>query len=107
MVTTSGESASVDLPRVDTLTQAQVRGRACVWCSVALSNATAVNLGERTVDAHGSRTHWFPRACRPCAKTNVYKALLDHTQSCEQCNDTPALCEAGSSLRATLKVARR
>ncbi|MEV0526652.1 hypothetical protein AB0I66_24730 [Streptomyces sp. NPDC050439] len=74
---------------------------------MALSNATAVNLGERSVDAHGSCTHWFPRACRSCAKTNVYKALLDHTQSCEQCNDAPALCEGGSALRATLKVARR
>ncbi|MCX4667385.1 hypothetical protein OG453_12040 [Streptomyces sp. NBC_01381] len=36
-----------------------------------------------------------------------YKALLDHTQGCEQCADEPARCAEGSALRRTLKEARR
>lgn len=97
----------VHLPDPDGLSEPQVCGRACVWCAVALSNPTAVDLGERAVDAHGSSTHWFPRGCRPCVLLYVYRAQLDHTQSCEQCADDPALCNIGTVLRQVLKELRR
>jgi hypothetical protein len=77
------EAPPLQLPGPAGLSEQQVRGRACVWCAVALSNATAIDLAVREVSAHGSPTHWFPRGCRPCAKLHVYRALLDHTQSCE------------------------
>ncbi|MGB8938938.1 MAG: hypothetical protein WCD21_01660 [Streptomyces sp.] len=101
------EAPPLQLPGPAGLSEQQVRGRACVWCAVALSNATAIDLGVREVSAHGSSTHWFPRGCRPCAKLHVYRALLDHTQSCEQCNDEPTRCTEGHALRQILKEARR
>ncbi|MFF1711493.1 hypothetical protein [Streptomyces sp. NPDC058268] len=95
------------LPSVETLSEPQASGRACVWCAVALSNTTAANFGERAVDAHGSSAHWFPSGCRPCVLLHVYRAQLDHTQTCEQCADEPARCRTGTALRQILKAARR
>ncbi|MEU6122796.1 hypothetical protein [Streptomyces sp. NPDC047123] len=36
-----------------------------------------------------------------------YVALLDHTQSCEQCSDDQKLCGPGTELRRKLKEVRR
>lgn len=101
------ESPPLELPQPGKLSEQQVRGRACVWCAVALSNATAHDLGMRSMRRLDTEFAWFPRACRSCAKANVYKALLDHTQHCEQCNDDPARCGDGQALRQTLKELRR
>ncbi|MFD8852578.1 hypothetical protein [Streptomyces sp. NPDC059604] len=57
-----------DLPPVDDLTGQQQRGVHCVWCSVALANGTARDLGPRPVDAHGTSALWFPRCCPICWK---------------------------------------
>lgn len=59
--------AAIELPPVETLTERQLRGADCVLCKARLSNATAVSLGTRTVDAHGTAVDWFPRTCAGCA----------------------------------------
>lgn len=101
------ERLAVPVPDPEGLTEQQVRGRACVWCAVALNNATAIDLGTREQQAHGTLTHWFPRTCRPCAVLHAYRAQLDHMQSCMQCADEPARCDEGSALRLALRLVRR
>lgn len=96
----------LDLPDPSELSPAQVCGRACLWCHVTLDNAVAVDLGARDVEAHGSITRWYPRSCRPCEFQRVYGALLNHTQSCEQCADDLIHCEPGTALRKAMRVVR-
>ncbi|UDM05428.1 hypothetical protein [Streptomyces longhuiensis] len=107
MATTTGDLAAVVLSPITTLTQAQVRGAACVWCAVALNNSTAIDLGVRETDAHGTVGRWFPRGCRPCAMRRVYPAQLDHTAICEQCTDDPGLCAPGTWFRLVMRQVRR
>jgi hypothetical protein len=57
-----------ELPDPAGLTDLQRRGRECVGCSAALSNATAVDLGARPDAAIDHRVDLFPRACPACAK---------------------------------------
>lgn len=95
----------IPLPDPHTLATAQVCGRACVWCSTALDNTTAVDLGERSADDRGT-PRWFPRCCRPCGFHKIYVALLDHTQSCKQCAIDFARCIDGKALRMAMRAVR-
>ncbi|MFF5278803.1 hypothetical protein [Streptomyces sp. NPDC000133] len=61
-------AADLPLPAIKTLSQAQQRGVQCVFCAVTLSARTAVDLGPRMTDAHGSAARWFPRCCTTCRK---------------------------------------
>lgn len=95
------------VPPVEGLSVAQTCGRTCVWCAVVLTTETAVDLGTRSERRFDTDFVWFPRGCRVCAEAHAYRALLDHTQSCEQCADEPALCREGHTLRQVLKEVRR
>lgn len=97
----------IPVPAVDSLSVAQTCGRACVWCAVTLATETAVELGRRSTPRFGAAFEWFPRSCLQCAAWHVYRVLIEHAQSCEQCADDPACCAEGSALRTTLKAARR
>lgn len=55
--------ATQHLPNLRDLTEDQLRGRACVWCRVRLSNDTAIDLGAQRFKQLGHEAHWFPRAC--------------------------------------------
>ncbi|MFG2638557.1 hypothetical protein ACGFX8_33015 [Streptomyces sp. NPDC048362] len=99
--------AALPLPEVNSLSQGQVRGIACVWDGVPLRTATAVDLGERRVRWSGTRTSWFPRACRPCAERQALAAVLEHGQVCEQCTDDHTRCETGLTLVRAVREARR
>lgn len=106
MATSSTDNALalLPLPEPDTLTEAQLCGRACVWCWVPLSNDTAIDLGERTSDAHGTAASWFPRACLDCVQPHVVQTAQHHALTCEQCvgdmasTDT-AVCDTARVLR--------
>jgi hypothetical protein len=96
--------AFIPLPEVHALSQQQVRGITCVFDGVALSPATAVDLGER----QGSDgTGWFPRACRSCAMERSMVALQEHSGWCEQCTDDYLKCETGRGLVRAVREARR
>lgn len=98
----------IELPDPTGLAEEQVCGRRCVWCAANLNNTEAVDLGgRREVSAHGSLTQWFPRCCRPCGFERIYGALLDHTQSCEQCADDFTRCSVGKALRMAMRTVRR
>ncbi|MEU0098307.1 hypothetical protein [Streptomyces sp. NPDC006267] len=52
------------LPPVTTLTEAQQRGWACVWCRQPLGIGLGVDLNEQKVrPTSGAAYSWFPRAC--------------------------------------------
>lgn len=100
--------AAHPVPSVDTLSEAQVRGKGCVWCGATLDNRAAVDLGERTSTAHGVEARrWFPRGCLTCAGARYYRALLDHAGTCEQCADDQSRCETGTALHKAVRETRR
>ncbi|MGW0537793.1 hypothetical protein [Streptomyces sp. NPDC003032] len=103
---TEQPSLPIQLPDPAGLAEDQVCGRRCVWCAASLNTAIAVDLGARDVDAHGSGARWFPRCCRSCGHTHIYRALLDHTQSCEQCADDLTRCPDGTALRMAMRMVR-
>ncbi|WP_097932504.1 MULTISPECIES: hypothetical protein [unclassified Streptomyces] len=52
------------LPSITSLTEAQQRGWACVWCRAALGIGLGDDLGEQRVrPANGAAYSWFPRQC--------------------------------------------
>ncbi|NEA40353.1 hypothetical protein G3I76_51395 [Streptomyces sp. SID11233] len=54
------------LPAIETLTDDQRGGRACVWCGSSLDPGISdIDLGARPATRAGCA--WFPRACQGCA----------------------------------------
>ncbi|MCX5601644.1 hypothetical protein OOK29_26180 [Streptomyces phaeochromogenes] len=94
-----GAFALLPLPEPDTLSEAQLSGRACVWGGGPLSNESAVNLGERPSDAHGTAAIWFPRSCPDCMGPHVQQAAEHHAALCELCVDNIAACDIARDLR--------
>ncbi|MET8557248.1 hypothetical protein ABZV64_20155 [Streptomyces sp. NPDC004959] len=63
-------TGKVALPAVETLTDEQRRGRACVWCETPLDPGISdIDLGARP--ATRTARAWFPRACPNCAHVHV------------------------------------
>lgn len=101
-----GTFALLALPGFNDLTERQVRGADCIWCSTLLTAESAIDLGERRhrrLDGHFST---FPRACRRCTHDAVYRLLLDHAPLCEQCTDDASSCETGIGLRRLMRECR-
>ncbi|MCT7356768.1 hypothetical protein N4P33_32190 [Streptomyces sp. 15-116A] len=91
------------LPHRDTVTDAQARGTACVWCASApLSAETAVDLGEQKA----AGPTWYPRSCRGCAAERAHRGLFDHAPMCEQCADEASRCEVGLILYRLIRQGR-
>lgn len=95
------------LPGLDTLTEQQVRGTACVWDGVPLTNGVAVDLGPREASRAGQPFSWFPRACRKCTHDRAFAALHEHAPTCEQCVDDAGRCETGRALQRLMREYRR
>ncbi|MEV4908322.1 hypothetical protein ACFU9O_02165 [Streptomyces albidoflavus] len=60
-------ATTTQLPQPATLSDAQLRGAACLWCEGRLATATAVDLGMRAHPEYPG-VLWFPRACPACAE---------------------------------------
>lgn len=95
------------LPALDTLTEQQVRGQACVWDGVPLAGVAAVDLGEHSASRAGSAVRWFPRGCPRCVAAAALRALHEHAPTCEQCVDDSSRCDDGLALRRLMRDARR
>ncbi|MFH9822995.1 hypothetical protein [Streptomyces bobili] len=98
--------ALIMLPPLDGLSEEQLRGAACIWCSEGLTTDTAVDLGERRhrrLDGHYST---FPRGCRTHGHRAMVQAIHDHAGMCEQCVDAPETCDLGMALVRLEKAAR-
>ncbi|MFE7535149.1 hypothetical protein ACFU67_12865 [Streptomyces rhizosphaericola] len=60
------------LPSITSLTEAQQRGWACVWCKAALGIGLGDDLGvQRARPATGAAFLWFPRQCPDRAACQV------------------------------------
>ncbi|WP_245769707.1 hypothetical protein [Streptomyces indicus] len=64
----SSRKRPVQLPPLGKLSEPQIRGRDCVWCSITLAPGRVVDLGEQYARRAGQRFAWFPRACSRCGK---------------------------------------
>ncbi len=95
------------LPPVSRLAEEQVRGAVCVWCALTLTGETAIDLGTRSGSFAGVTADWFPRSCRDCLKEAALREYGDHTGTCEQCVDDPALCDARRALHRLALEGRR
>ncbi|WP_327671801.1 MULTISPECIES: hypothetical protein [unclassified Streptomyces] len=101
--TAQAQTILVTVPPTSDLSEPQRCGRSCVWCSRALAVGHSVDVGER--DDETGR-HWFPRGCPLCSVEHVYRQLIEHASSCEQCVDNGGLCPASAELRRALKEGR-
>lgn len=101
------EVSITDLPPVETMSEAQLRGAVCVFCGGTTVPGDVVDLGSRSVDAHGSSASWFPRRHLRCSAAHeaAYKLLLAHVDTCNGC--LLSGCETGDELRRAVKAARR
>ncbi|MFJ3229567.1 hypothetical protein [Streptomyces sp. NPDC086787] len=99
--------ALLPVPFAVGLSEQQVRGITCVWDGIALSPATAMDLGARTVYRLGEARQWYPRACRRCAAKYAMEALRLHSPGCEECVGDYAQCETGLDLVRLTAEARR
>lgn len=104
---TTSALKTLTLPDLDGLSEQQIRGITCVWDGITLTPATAVPLGVQEASRAGAPVSWYPRACRRCVADRAYKAILDHTLSCERCVDEPALCDTGRALNRLVRECRR
>jgi hypothetical protein len=99
--------ALLTLPALATLSEQQVRGKACVWTGVVLTPATAVDLGQRTAIRAGGVVPWFPRATRPAVHRAAHRQIMEHGSQCEQCVDDFYQCETGVGLWRLAREYRR
>lgn len=98
--------ALLPLPAIADLSEQQVRGITCVWDGIALTPATAVDLGVRTMNRLGEKRQWYPRACRRCIGDGAYRLLLDHSPACDRCRKDGG-CELGRALNRLVREGRR
>jgi hypothetical protein len=77
----------------------QFRGAACAWCAVILSPATAVDLGLRPIRLLDRHLTARPRGCRLCVAGHLPATQRAHAAGCEQCADSPGVCETARALR--------
>ena len=90
--------ALLSLPNLNSLSEQQVRGAACVWDGIILAPQTAVDLGQREADRAGRAVPWFPRACRRCVHVAARLQLASHRACCELCVEEVSNCEHGFPL---------
>ncbi|WP_399926269.1 hypothetical protein [Streptomyces kanamyceticus] len=75
---------------------------------VSISTTTAVDLGPREADAHGSGARWFPRSCRPCGYKHFCEAFEKHRKNCKQCATSLPWCVTGQRLfGAAVRIRRQ
>ncbi|MEU3945473.1 hypothetical protein [Streptomyces sp. NPDC029526] len=80
---------SLPLPRMEMLSEAQVRGAACVWDGRTLTPQTAVDLGPRLKKRLDGEYRWYPRSCRRCVGSKAYTWLFVHAEDCAACKAGP------------------
>lgn len=100
-------SDKLELPVLDTLTEQQVRGTACVWDGVPLGGIRAFDLGPREGKRLGTPFSWFPRGCPTCTMSQAQRALQVHAPTCDECKGDDAPCEIGRGLYRLMRGARQ
>lgn len=83
------------MPQAVTLTDVQIDGAVCVWCS----GTPELKLGPRISVVGGSLSRWWPRACRSCVAREAGRVYAVHIRSCQRCTGR-AYCLDGRALHA-------
>lgn len=99
--------ALLPLPALDGLTEAQVRGRDCVWCGIVLTAETAIDCGPRRKKHLGTAYDWFPRSCTSCTGGAALRALHDHAPACKECCAYAGGCDTGRILLSLIRDGHR
>lgn len=84
------------LPNARRLSDDQLRGAHCAWCSTPLTGATARDLGERPAPDGISI---FPRGCEPCVHREAVRVSSLHTRTCRRCTANNEACPERRALR--------
>ena len=98
-ISTEQAALLLPLPDLAAMSDPQFRGAACAWCGVILSPATAVDLGPRPIRLLDRHVTVRPRGCRTCTAERVPAVQQGHASACEQCADSPGVCETARALR--------
>jgi hypothetical protein len=96
----------LELPAVGELSEQQYRGITCVWDGIALTPATAVDLGPRRMRHLDGHRTWFPRGCRRCTQVAALRMLHRHAIHCVDCQDDYQSCAVGHGLNRLLRECR-
>ncbi len=96
----------IPLPSIEGLSEQQVRGNTCVWDGIALTPATAIDLGPRRIRHLDGSLRWFPRGCHRCVETAALRMLHDHAMACPACGDDYPACQIGLTLNRLLRECR-
>lgn len=94
------------LPPLAGLSEYQVRGITCVWDGIALTPATAVDLGPRRIRHLDGSMRWFPRGCRNCTQAAALRALHEHAMVCPTCDSDYPACPVGLGLNRLIRECR-
>lgn len=73
------------MPKTYTLTDEQIEGTVCVWCTKQLGD-TGLRLGPRIRVAGAGVQRWLPRSCRPCASGEAARVYRIHIRACARCS---------------------
>ncbi|MGW4730556.1 hypothetical protein ACWEQC_15550 [Streptomyces shenzhenensis] len=73
------------LPPIRNLTEDQVCGRACVWCTKRLTTGTVMSLGPRRRPGTESGACWYPRGCTTCVRAEARRVATLHARTCSTC----------------------
>ena len=100
--------ALLALPRLDELSEGQVRGGTCAWGAdeEPLTEEEAVNLGPRRMKRLDGSYDWHPRGCPEHVSQAALLALSAHCMSgCRECGARdadgvalPGACDTGVAL---------
>lgn len=100
--------AILAIPRLEDLTEYQVRGITCVWDAARLTNGVAVDLGVRKAQRAGQPVSWYPRACRACVAVAALAQLYAHANACDACRpDDSVWCETSGTLSRLVREHQR
>lgn len=94
------------LPSIGGLSEQQVRGMTCVWDGIALTPATAVDLGPRRIRHLDGHRQWFPRGCHSCTESAALRRLHEHAMTCPTCDSDYPACPIGLGLNRMIRECR-
>lgn len=96
------------IPRLEDITERQVRGIACIWDGIPLVAANAVDLGVRKGSRAGAPVSWYPRGCRSCVAFAAVTQAALHSRACAACrNSEGPPCNQGRALHELVREYRR
>jgi hypothetical protein len=104
-VTAEAGSLTAELlpvPSVRMRTEAQISGRACVWCGASTAAQPLSVLGPRLCPGgNESGELWYPLGCASCVGREASRVASIHVTVCPRCsNRTPGgPCPTPSRLR--------